>query len=190
MPEVPADSSGPFDDRSAALEDHVHLRLCFVCLGNICRSPTAEGIMLALVEEAGLRSHVSVDSAGTSAYHVGERADERSRACARARGVDLPSRARRFEASDFERFDYVIAMDAENHSALTELAPHVEARRRIHLLRAFDPEGGADLEVPDPYYGGAGGFERVFDICDASCRGLIEHLRERLEAGGALPRSR
>jgi len=156
--------------------ERVHL--CFVCLGNICRSPTAEGIMLALVKAEGLAHRVTVDSAGTAAYHVGERADRRSRATARARGVDLPSIARAFEREDFERFHYVLAMDTRNQRNLLALATDEEARARVHLLRSFEPEGARDdSSVPDPYYGGPEGFERVFDICDAACRGLLAHLR-------------
>lgn len=154
------------------------VRLCFVCLGNICRSPTAEGIMLALVESEGLASKIAIDSAGTAAYHVGERADRRSRETARARGVDLPSVARAFAQEDFERFHYVLAMDAQNHKNLLALARTPDARAKVHLLRSFEPEHSRDdLSVPDPYYGGPEGFERVFDICDAACRGLLKHLQ-------------
>ncbi len=104
------------------------LRLCFVCLGNICRSPTAEGIMLALVKSEGLASKIAIDSAGTAAYHAGERADRRSRETARARGVDLPSIARAFTPEDFERFHYVLAMDTQNHENLRALARTSEAK--------------------------------------------------------------
>jgi len=154
------------------------IRVCFVCLGNICRSPTAEGIMLALVEEAGLTGHIEIDSAGTGAWHVGERADARSREVASRRGVDLPSVARRFEAPDFARFDYVIAMDADNRADLHALAPDADARKRIHMLREFDPAGPGHAPVPDPYYGGPRGFDDVFDICQAACRGLLDHIVE------------
>lgn len=151
-------------------------RLCFVCLGNICRSPTAEGIMLALVGEAGLSSTIQVDSAGTSAWHVGEPADPRSRDCARQRGVRLPSISRQFRRADFERFDYVLAMDRDNLLDLRALAPDRDAEARIQLLRHFDPASQFEPDVPDPYYGGDGGFGRVFDICAAACRGLLEHV--------------
>jgi len=155
------------------------IRICFVCLGNICRSPTAEGIMLDLVEQAGLSARIAIDSAGTGGYHVGERADPRSRAEALSRGVELPSRARKFEAADFDRFDYVIAMDRQNRSHLADLAAGDEQLGKLHLLRAFDPASARDADVPDPYYGGDQGFARVFDICDAGCRGLLEHVRKR-----------
>ncbi len=151
------------------------VRVCFVCLGNICRSPTAEGIFRALVEEAGLTDSIEIDSAGTAGYHEGERPDPRSRAAAEARGVRLTSRARRFSASDFTRFDYVLAMDADNERALARLAPTTEARSRVARLRRFDRKAD-DLDVPDPYYGGGSGFEEVFEICESACRALLEHL--------------
>jgi protein-tyrosine phosphatase len=158
------------------------LRLCFVCLGNICRSPTAEGIMLHLVREAGLSERFLVDSAGTAAYHVGERADPRSIQAAKARGVELPSVARAFTVRDFERFDLVLAMDEQNQKNLLVLAPTQDARAKVKLLRCFDPklsEGSpvGSLSVPDPYYGGPEGFREVFDICHAACQGLLSELR-------------
>jgi len=169
------------------------IRVCFVCLGNICRSPTAEGIMRSLVAEAGLSGQVAVDSAGTGAWHVGEPPDERSAETAGARGVRLAGRARQFEASDFRRFEYVVAIDRENRRALQVLAPSDEASDRISLLRAHGlggeeglEEGGEEgrgedreADVPDPYYGGPRGFEDVFDICEAGCRGLLALIRER-----------
>ena len=154
------------------------LRLCFVCLGNICRSPTAEGVMQALIEEEELTQFVEVDSAGTAAYHSGERADRRARQTARDRGIDLTSLARKFEASDFERFDYVLAMDTENYENLLALAPDEGAKERLYLLREFDPDSPSGASVPDPYYGGPQGFEEVFDICDAACRGLLVQIRQ------------
>ena len=152
------------------------VRLCFVCLGNICRSPTAEGIFAALVADAGLDEQILVDSAGTGAWHVGEPADLRSRQTARRRGVTLTSRARQFEARDFARFDYVLALDRENRRELAHLAPDSGAQRKIHLLRRFDAESDGPDDVPDPYYGGHDGFDRVFDICHAACRGLLVFL--------------
>lgn len=153
------------------------IRVCFVCLGNICRSPTAEGIMLSLVADAALDGHIGVDSAGTGAWHVGESADPRSRACATRRGVDLPSIARRFEAHDFARFHFVLAMDSENYGDLRDLAPDDASAEKVHLLRRFDPAAPENASVPDPYYGGPRGFDDVFDICEAACRGLLEHIR-------------
>jgi protein-tyrosine phosphatase len=153
------------------------VRVCFVCLGNICRSPTAEGIMLHLIERAGLREHISAESAGTADYHVGEPPDPRSVAAARARGVELPSLARRFERQDFARFDYVLAADTDNLRRLHALAPDPAARAKVQLLRSFDPDSPHGAAVPDPYYGEGDGFERVFEICVAACRGLLEHIR-------------
>jgi protein-tyrosine phosphatase len=157
-------------------DDPSPIKLCFVCLGNICRSPTAEGVMLHLVREAGLSARFAIDSAGTGAYHAGERADPRSRAEAQSRGVDLPSIARQFTARDFDEFDYVIAMDRKNRLDLSRLANGDAQLRKLHLLRSFDPRAD-DLDVPDPYYGGDDGFARVFEICEAGCRGLLAHLR-------------
>ena len=152
------------------------IRVCFVCLGNICRSPTAEGVFERLVEEAGFSTRIAIDSAGTGAWHGGERADERSRETARAHGIELHSRARQFVRGDFERFDYVIAMDRENLDALRQLAPHAEAAKRITLMRSFGASNRAELDVPDPYYGGAGGFEQVFEICQLACRALLDEI--------------
>lgn len=156
------------------------LAVCFVCLGNICRSPTAEGIFLQLLEEADLADRVEVDSAGTGAYHTGDSADARSAATARSRGVSLVSRARAFAVEDFERFDWVIAMDGENHADLRALAPSSTAAARIHLLRDFDTDAPQGADVPDPYYGGPRGFDDVFELCEAACRGLLAHVQETL----------
>lgn len=153
------------------------IRVCFVCLGNICRSPTAHGILEHLVEEAGLADKIYVDSAGTAGYHVGERADSRSREAALRHGIELRSRARQFEAGDFERFNYVLAMDHSNYQNLEGLAPHPQALSRLYLFRSFDPASSPTDIVPDPYYGDGDGFETVFQICLAGCRGLLEHIR-------------
>lgn len=153
------------------------VRICFVCLGNICRSPTAEGVMQALLEREGLSDRVQLDSAGTGAWHAGERADARARETARRRGLSLTSIARQFTAADFDRFDHVVAMDADNVRDLERLAPSETARARISLFRSFDPDSAAGAGVPDPYYGGDRGFDDVFDMCEAAARGLLEHLR-------------
>lgn len=153
------------------------LRLCFVCLGNICRSPTAEGVMQHLVDAEGLGDHVELDSAGTGAWHAGERADARARATAAGRGLELTSIARQFEPEDFARFDYVVAMDEQNLRELERLAASDDDRAKLHLFRSFDPASPPGAAVPDPYYGGDQGFEEVFDICEAACRGLLAHLR-------------
>ncbi|HVR63873.1 MAG TPA: low molecular weight protein-tyrosine-phosphatase [Polyangia bacterium] len=160
------------------------VRLCFVCLGNICRSPTAEAVMRHLVAAAGLSDRIQVDSAGTGDWHIGEPRDQRSQATGRARGIPLAGVARQFTADDFAGCDYVLAMDAKNRQALLAMAPDDQARAKIHMLRAFEPgapsaAGGAAPDVPDPYYGGAHGFERVFDICQVACAGLLAHIRRQ-----------
>ncbi|MFK7897220.1 MAG: low molecular weight protein-tyrosine-phosphatase [Myxococcota bacterium] len=154
-------------------------RICFVCLGNICRSPTAEGVMLRLVADAGLEDRFQIESAGTAAYHVGEKPDKRARAFAAKRGITLPSRARQFVAADFDRFDWVLAMDGENLSNLEAILPDsADAPGQLSLLRAFDPVAPPGAEVPDPYYGGDAGFEEVLDLCEAACRGLIQEIED------------
>ncbi|MEM9456590.1 MAG: low molecular weight protein-tyrosine-phosphatase [Myxococcota bacterium] len=150
--------------------------VCFVCLGNICRSPTAEGVFRHLVAEGGHEGTFEIDSAGTAAYHAGEPPDRRSTATAQRRGVALTGSARQFRGSDFYRFDYVLAMDRSNRDALQRLAPDDAAREKLALLRDYDPDAPPDAEVPDPYYGGPEGFDRVFDICMAACRGLLAEL--------------
>lgn len=153
------------------------IQVCFVCLGNICRSPTAEGVMQHLVQAAGLGDRIAIDSAGTGAWHAGEPADRRSRETATRRGLRLDSIARQVTVEDFTRFDYLLAMDADNLRDLQNLAPDANARARVHLFRSFDPASPQGAAVPDPYYGGPGGFDEVLDICEAACAGLLEHLR-------------
>jgi protein-tyrosine phosphatase len=155
------------------------IRICFVCLGNICRSPTAEATMRRLVEEAGLSGEVELDSAGTGGWHVGEPPDERAQVAGKRRGLELRGRARKVSVDDFEHFDYLVAMDGANREDLYALSPDDDARDRIELLRNFDPDSPPDAEVPDPYYGEGDGFERVLDICEAGCRGLLGHIRDR-----------
>ncbi len=157
------------------------VRILFVCLGNICRSPTAEAVMRHHVNRAGLGDRIEVDSAGIGGWHVGEPADERARAEARRRGIDITGRARQFHPGDFEWFDLILAMDRQNLTDLHDRAPTVAHRSKARLLREFDPDAGGDLEVPDPYYGGSRGFSTMFDQIEAACRGLLGHLRaERL----------
>jgi protein-tyrosine phosphatase len=153
------------------------LRLCFVCLGNICRSPIGEGVMKHLLREAGLSGRVEVDSAGTAGYHSGEPPDARARAAGKRFGVDVIGRARRFEPADFERFDYVLAMDRANFDDLSSLATSAEARGRLYLLRSFDSASAEGASVPDPYYGDDDDFDDVVRICLAACRPLLDHLR-------------
>jgi protein-tyrosine phosphatase len=159
-----------------------HVRICFVCLGNICRSPTAEGVMRGLVRAAKLDDRIVLDSAGTASWHVGEAPDPRSCTAAEKRGYDLSElRARQFRSADLERFDLVIAMDRHNLADLHRLArSRGGTTPAIRLLRSFDATAPADAEVPDPYAGDSDGFERVLDICERACRGLLEHVRAQL----------
>ena len=133
--------------------------------------------MKGLLEQANLSDSVYVDSAGTGAWHAGEKADARSREVAKTRGLQLTSRARQFKARDFDEFDYVLAMDESNYSSLK---PMTDARTvsKLYMFRSFDPATPNGPDVPDPYYGGAQGFENVFDICQAACEGLLEHLEK------------
>ncbi|MGI9235350.1 MAG: low molecular weight protein-tyrosine-phosphatase [Woeseiaceae bacterium] len=148
--------------------------ILFVCMGNICRSPTAEGVFRHIVEEAGLDERIHIDSAGTHAYHVGNPPDHRSSAAAERRGISLGDlRARRVHDDDFERFDYIIAMDLDNLDHLNDQAPP-EHHSKLRLFLEFS--SGQVREVPDPYYGGAAGFERVLDLVEEASRGLLETL--------------
>jgi len=158
--------------------------VCFVCLGNICRSPTAEGVMRRLVAEAGLDGRIVIDSAGTGDWHLGDAPDARAQQAASQRGYDLSAlRARQIGPDDFARFDFVIAMDDANVAALRQVCPSAE-RDKIRLLMEFAPPGcvPASRVVADPYFGGAAGFETVLDQCEAACAGLLDVLRARLAA--------
>lgn len=149
------------------------MRLLFVCMGNICRSPTAEGMALKLIAERGLGGQVAVDSAGTHGYHTGAPPDARSQAAARRRGIDLSGlRARTVESADFQRFDLVLAMDNRNLEYLQAMAAQCKGGASVHRL--LDYAGGG--EVPDPYYGPGDGFERVLDAVEIGCRGLFDEL--------------
>jgi low molecular weight protein-tyrosine phosphatase len=154
------------------------VRLLFVCMGNICRSPTAEGVMRGLLRAEGLEDAVEVDSAGIGAWHAGDPPDARATAAARARGVTLTGAARQITAADFSDYDLILAADRSNLRELRAVLP-AGARAKLHLLREFDPAsaGDGDLDVPDPYYGGDDGFERVLDLVEAACRGLLDTLR-------------
>jgi low molecular weight protein-tyrosine phosphatase len=157
------------------------MRLLFVCLGNICRSPSAEGVMRRLVREAGLEDSIELDSAGTGGWHVGSPPDPRAVAVAQARGIALDGSARQFVVDDLDYFDLVLAMDRSNLSALRERARGEDERAKIRLLREFDPAsaGEEDPEVPDPYYGAPGGFDEVLDLVEAACAGLLAQIRAR-----------
>jgi protein-tyrosine phosphatase len=153
-------------------------RLLFVCLGNICRSPTAEGVMRELVRQAALEGSVELDSAGTGAWHVGSPPDARAVDAARARGITLEGIARQVRPDDFDDFDLILAMDRSNLRELRQLADGAAGRAKLRLLREFDPAGAGDqdLEVPDPYYGAAGGFDEVLDLVQAACTGLLAQI--------------
>jgi protein-tyrosine phosphatase len=163
------------------------VRVLFVCLGNICRSPTAEGVMRALLVRDGLQDSIQLDSAGTGAWHVGSAPDRRASQTATSRGVSLEGTARQVRAQDFNDFDVLVAMDRENLRELRQQAPGESEREKVRLLREFDPAsssgGGRDvrdrpeLDVPDPYYGGPGGFDEVFDLVSAACEGLLAEIR-------------
>jgi low molecular weight protein-tyrosine phosphatase len=158
-----------------------NISVLFVCMGNICRSPTVEAVFRQIAERDAPALKLTVDSAGTHDYHVGEPPDPRSQAAARRRGLDLtPLRARQLEAADFERFDFVLVMDERNLADARAIAPR-EFRARLQLFLEYAPE----LEfrdLPDPYYGGAAGFEQVLDLAEAASRGLLEALRARAAA--------
>ncbi|MCX7172785.1 MAG: low molecular weight phosphotyrosine protein phosphatase [Proteobacteria bacterium] len=155
------------------------LRIVFVCMGNICRSPTAEGVMRALVERAGLAQHYELDSAGTHAYHLGNPPDPRSLKAAALRGYDFSAlRARQICADDFMRFDLVLAMDRDNLAQLQRACPP-ELRNKLGLFLDYAEECDDD-EVPDPYYDGPEGFERVLDLAEAAAQGLIERTQRNM----------
>ncbi|MGB5454081.1 MAG: low molecular weight protein-tyrosine-phosphatase [Sedimenticolaceae bacterium] len=154
------------------------VKVLFVCMGNICRSPTAHGVFRNLVEREGLPHAIGIDSAGTHAYHLGNPPDKRAQATALGRGVDLSDLlARRVVPEDFDAFDYVLAMDQDNYMALCEICPdqHVE---KVHMFMDFAPHMRT-REVPDPYYGGPAGFDRVFDLVEAASAGLLEEIKRR-----------
>ncbi len=154
-------------------------KICFVCLGNICRSPTAEGVFQHLVNERGLQAYFEVDSAGTSSYHIGEPANSKSRLTAEKYGVSLLSTARQLKAFDLGYYDLILAMDRENLANIREMTPDQGRMAQIGLLRDFDPEPG-DGEVPDPYFGGMQGFEHVFQIVKRSCEAILDELETRI----------
>ena len=152
------------------------IRICFVCLGNIVRSPLAEGLFKEQARQRGVEHKYRVDSAGTSAWHVGEPPDWRMRRVASRHGLNYDGAARQIRRDDFRKFDLIIAMDAHNRDDLLAICDNPEDRQNIHLLREYDPLGEAESSVPDPYYGGMDGFEEVYRIVARSIQGLIDHL--------------
>ena len=149
----------------------------FVCLGNICRSPTAEGVFRHLVASEGLTDRICTDSAGMGSWHIGQPPDSRAQDAARMRGIDLSKqRARQAKPQDFERFDYVVAMDRDNFASLSSICPKGR-EHRIHLFLDFAPDV-SESEVPDPYYGGPGGFDAVLDMIEVASRGLLDDIRK------------
>jgi protein-tyrosine phosphatase len=155
------------------------LRILFVCLGNICRSPTAEGVLRTLAAREAPELRLEVDSAGTADFHVGEPPDPRTQAAGLRRGYDLAAlRARVIEPADFAHFDLILAMDEDNLRALRRRAP-AHVHERLRLLLEFAPDADS-RDVPDPYYGGPNGFEEVLDLVEAATRGLLTHLRQRV----------
>lgn len=152
-------------------------RILFVCLGNICRSPAAEGVMQKFVENEGLGDRVFCDSAGTYGGHTGEKADARMRRAAAKRGYDLQSISRQIRSDDFDNFDMIITMDDSNYERVHRLAPSVEAAEKIYRMTDFCVAHPTATHVPDPYYEGAEGFERVLDLLEDACKGLMRVVR-------------
>jgi protein-tyrosine phosphatase len=160
-------------------------RVCFVCTGNICRSPMAESVFRARVAEADLADLVEIDSAGTGDWHEGDGADPRTVSVLEEHGYDADHTARQFRASWFSRLDLVIALDAGHLKALRRLAPTEEDALKVRLLRSYDPAAGDDLDVPDPYYGGPDGFEECLEMVEAASTGLLAAVREQVEGRAA-----
>ncbi len=154
------------------------MRILFVCLGNICRSPMAEAVMKKFLAEAGMLGSVEVDSAGLEAYHEGERADARMRAHGSRRGYDLQSISRPLWASDWDYFDMIICMDDQNVRSLEHRAPSDEARKKIQRATNFCDKFCLESNVPDPYYGGDAGFEYVIDLLEDACKGILNKILE------------
>jgi len=154
------------------------VKILFVCMGNICRSPTAEGVFRHKVMDAGLEDRIHIDSAGTIAYHVGNPPDPRAQRAALDRGIDLSAqRARRVTKRDFEEFDFVLAMDSDNHYELEAICP-MGHEDRLHMFLKF-ARNSSETDVPDPYYGGGNGFETVLDLIEDASEGLLTHLQEQ-----------
>jgi len=161
------------------MENKEKVKILFVCMGNICRSPMAQGVFRHLVQEAGRAAEIQTDSAGTHGYHIGEPPDERAEATTFARGIDISDlRARRAEPEDFLCFDFILAMDQDNYHSLARICPP-GMETKLMLLMDFAPQLKR-REVPDPYYGGQRGFDQVLDMVEAAAQGLLEHLTRRV----------
>ena len=154
------------------------IRVCFVCLGNICRSPIAEGVFRSLVSAAGLEAELEIDSAGTAGYHSGEAPDRRARAAGKRANIVVGGQARQFVASDFSRFDWIIAMDANNLADLRRIAPNQEQASKVRLMRSFDPAAATDAPVPDPYHGEDRDFDEVLELCRKASEYLLKEIRK------------
>ena len=171
-------SDFPFPQNS--VQNQKMVSVLFVCLGNICRSPAAEGIFSSMVAKKGQQEHFAIDSAGTSGYHMGQPADHRMREHAKKRGYQLLSRSRPFcHPKDFEQFDCILAMDNSNQKNLEALTNDPQYLKKIYTMMSFAPEM-PEKEVPDPYYGGDQGFERVLDILEEACKNLLANLEKKL----------
>ena len=159
------------------------IHICFVCLGNICRSPLAEGVFKSLIQQEGLQEEIRVSSAGVGSWHIGELPDERMLQTAQKNGIQLTSRARQFQPEDFEETDLILAMDRSNLTALEQMCPSPVAIEKIRLFRFFDPLAEGDLDVPDPYYGGNQGFDNVFEMVNRTCPMILDFIRkEKLQS--------
>lgn len=155
------------------------VKICFVCLGNICRSPLAQGVFETLIEKEDLKNSIHIESAGTGNWHVGKPPDQRMKATAHKNGIVLNSLARQFQPEDFDRFDLVLAMDQSNLMNLSALCPSSIAEKKLWLFRSFDPENisAKPLDVPDPYYGGDEGFDNVFNIVHRTSPKILEFIK-------------
>jgi protein-tyrosine phosphatase len=155
-------------------------KINFVCLGNICRSPLAQGVFQHLVEQEGLSDKIKIASAGTGNWHVGASPDQRMSATAKKNGISLNNRAKQFRTDDFGNFDLVLAMDRSNFNDLKNIRASSPENDQLKLFRSFDPEANGDLDVPDPYYGGSQGFDVVFDIVNRTCPEILKFAKSRL----------
>ena len=155
------------------------IEISFVCLGNICRSPLAQGVFQDLVIREKLDQNIIISSAGTSSWHVGDLPDERMRKTAQSKGIQLNSRARQFQSEDFDQFNLVLAMDHINLSKLNGIAPSNLPTNKLMLFRTFDPESNGAQDVPDPYFGGSKGFEQVYQMVKRTCPPLLDYIKSR-----------